>query len=136
MYVNSKATLLAQAVQDLASGGPYHLPKIALFTNDFLPGRAAVFGDFTIADFGGLTNVQDVIFGAPFLNPNQQAEALAAMLSWLTVSSALLPITAYGYVILNTAGSNWVLAERFPTPWVFNAGGPPLNFIPRLIWNT
>lgn len=136
MYVNSKATLLAQAIQDLAVGGPYHTPKIAVFTNDIIPGRASLYADFTVADFGGLTNKQAVTWGTPFLNSNQQAEVIAAIVSWLTTSAVGLPITAFGYVLLDNAGTDWILAERFPAPWVFNDGGPPLNFLPRLVWNT
>jgi hypothetical protein len=136
VYVNSKATLLLQAIQDLGAGGPYNAPKIALFTNDMNPGRNNVFADFVIADFGGLTNVKTVTWGTPYINGNLQAEVLAGLLDWLTVSSALLPMTAFGYVLLDTAGTDWLLAERFATPWIFNTGGPPLNLISRLVWNT
>lgn len=136
MYVNSKATLLAQAIQDLAAGGPYHTPKVAIFTNDFNPGRNSLFADFTIADFGGLTNVKNITWGTPYINSLLQAEVLGGLLAWLTTSATLLPITGFGYVVLNTAGDDWLLAERFAQPWIFNNGGPPLNLINRLLWNT
>lgn len=136
MYVNNKNTLLDQAVVDIGVGGPYNAPKVALFTTDFTPGRSSILADFVHADFGGLTNTKPVVWGAPFLNLNQQAEVLGALVSWLTTSGVLLPINAFGYVLLNTAADDWLLAERFPAPYVFNAGGPPLSFLPRLVWNT
>lgn len=136
MYVLAQATLLAEAVLEIAVGGPFHTPKIALYTNDLYPSRGSVLADFTITDFGGLTNLQSVVWGAPFINDLQQAEVLAALLNWLTTATTSLPVTVYGYVMTDTAGAVLLLAERFATPIVYNRSGQSEGLIPRLVFNT
>lgn len=136
MYVLTVATLLAQAAIDLATGGPIHLPNIALFFNNLYPSRTNVLADYTITDVGGFTNIQAVTFGTPFLNGNQQAEALGGLITWLTTALTDLPATAYGIVLLNTDSSAVILAERFATPVSFNAIGNSFSLIPRLVYDT
>jgi len=136
MYVLSAATLLAQAVQDLDTGGPFDTNKIALYTNDVYPNRNSAVADFEIGNFGGLTNLKSIVWGAPFVNTLQQAEAMAALLNWLTTATTDLPATAYGYIITDTAGTGYVLGERFATPVTFNVSGQNLGLIPRLVWDT
>lgn len=136
MYVLTQTTMLAEAVLEIAVAGPFHTPKAALYTNDFYPARGTVLADLDIADFGGLTNLQAVVWGAPFINDLQQAEVLAALLNWLTTSTALLPVTAYGYALTDTAGAVLLLAERFATPIVFNRTGQSEGLIPRLVFDT
>ena len=134
MYIQNIYTLLAQAAIDIAVAGPYHGAKIALFTNNQNPSRSDVLSSYTVADFGGLTNEQSITWGTPFLNGNQQAEVLGGLMSWLTTSTTGLPVTAYGYVIVDTTGAILLLAEKFATPVTFGASGNSFSLIPRLVY--
>lgn len=136
MYVQTTAVLLETATAMLATGAPFHGAKIALYTNDIYPVRTLALSDFTITDFGGLTNLQAITWGAPFLNGNQQGEVLGGLVNWLTTSTTGLPVTAYGYVITDSTGAVLQLAERFATPITFNASGNSYGIIPRLVWDT
>jgi len=135
VYVVNQAALLLQAIADIGVGGPFHTPKIALYTNDVSPARGMILADFTIADFAGLTNVRDVTLGAPFINDLQQAQANGDLMSWLTLTLPVDPVTAYGYVLVNSAGTAWLLAERFAEPLVFTRAGQSESLVPRLIWD-
>lgn len=135
MYVAKRGLLLDQATADVGVGGPLDAPKIALYTNDFYPVRGSVFADFTIGDFGGLTNVKTVTLGAPFINQLDQAEVLGALVNWLTTATTLLPITAFGWVLLDTAGTDWLVAERFAESYAFTYSGQNFGMVPRLKWN-
>jgi hypothetical protein len=136
VYVQTIFTLLAQALQQTATPGKYFGAQIALFTNNLYPTRTNLLSDFTIADFGGLTNLQALVWAAPFLNSNQQAEVLGALITWLTTSSTGLPVTVYGYLIVDSAGTDLLLAERFANPVAFNASGVSFSLIPRLVYDT
>jgi len=135
MYVTKSGLLLDQAIAEIGVGGPLEAPKAALFTNDFFPVRTSVFADFTIGNFGGLTNVKNVVWGAPFINGLQQAEVWAGLLNWLTTALTLLPITAFGWVLLDTAGTDWLIAERFAESVEFTYSGQNFGMVPRAKWN-
>jgi hypothetical protein len=128
--------LLAQATLEIGMGGPYNGVKICLFTNNIYPTRTNVLSDFTIANFGGLTNLQSITWGTPFLNQNQQAEVRGTLVNWLTTASTGLPITAYGYCITDTAGAVLIMAEGFAVPFTFSTTGADLAIIPRLVYDT
>lgn len=136
MYVLNQTTLLDEATIEVGVGGPFEAPKIALYTNDVYPARGMAIGDFDIANFGGLTNQKAVTWGTPFLNDSQQAEVLGALINWLTTALALLPITAFGYLLLNTAGTDWLLGERFAVSITFTRIGQSEGVIPRLVFDT
>lgn len=136
MYVQTTTNLLAQAIQAIGTGGPFNAAKIALFHTAGNVGRTKTLADFTITDFGGLTNLKSLTWGAPFINQNQQAEVMAGNTNWLTVTAVLLPITVLGYVIVNTAGDTLLLAELFPVPIVFDHAGQNFGGVPRLVWDT
>lgn len=136
MYVNNQLTLLAEATIEIAADGPFEAPKIALYTNNVYPARGMVLADFTITNFAGLTNQKSVTWGVPFLNDNGQAEVDGGLTNWLTVTLPDPAVTAYGYVLLNTAGDEWLLAERFAEPIVFTRIGQSEGLVPRLIFDT
>lgn len=136
MYVETTQTLLAQAEQDVATAGAFHGAQIALFTNSLFPQRTNVLTDFTISDFGGLTNLQAITWGTPFLNGNQQAETLGGLITWLTTALTGLPVTAYGYVIVDSTSAILLLAEAFATPVTFAASGNSFSLVPRLVYDT
>lgn len=135
MYTVRKGVLLDQAIVDVGVGGPFEAPKIALYTNNVFPSRGSVLADFDIANFAGLTNQKAVVWGAPWLNGNAQAEVSGALLSWLTVTLPDPTVTAYGYVLLDTAGTEWLVAERFAESYAFTYIGQVFQLIPRLKWN-
>lgn len=136
MYVLSQGTLLAEATVEIATGGPFKTVKMALYTNDVYPAKTSILTDFTITDFGGLTNLQAIVWGAPWINDNGQAEVLGALLNWLTVTAPDPAVTAYGYVIANTAGDTLIMAERFAVPLTFGRAGQSEGVIPRLVFDT
>lgn len=135
MYIIKRDTLLDQAAVDVGVGGPFNAPHIVLYTNDIFPSRGTPLADFDIADFGGLTNNRLVVLGAPYLNDFDQAEVDGGLVSWLTSATTLLPITAYGYLLLTTGGTDWLVGERFAEPITFSRAGQSESLIPRLIWN-
>jgi hypothetical protein len=136
MYVLTQATLLAEAILEIAAGGPFHTPKMALYTSDVYPNKTSQLSDFVITDFGGLTNLQAIVWGAPWVNDNGQAEILGALLNWLTTSITGLPVTAYGYVMTDSTGAVLLLAERFAVPLVFGRSGQSEGVLPRLVFDT
>jgi hypothetical protein len=135
-YALTSATLLAEATIEIGSGGPFHTPKIALYTNDVYPSKGAILEDFTTTDFAGLTNLQAVTWGTPWVNDNGQAELLGARVDWLTTEAPVDTITAYGYVLTNSAGDTLLLAERFATPLSFQRSGQQESIIPRLVFDS
>lgn len=136
MYVLSQGSLLAEAILEIAAGGVFVAPKMALFTNNGFPSKTSILTDFVIDNFGGLTNLKSIIWGAPWINDNGQAEVLGALLSWLTVTAPDPAVTAYGYVMTNTAGDTLLLAERFALPLVFGRAGQSEGVLPRLVFDT
>lgn len=136
MYVNVLDTLLDALAELIGVGGPYNAVKIALYTNDETPSRTSELADFTITDFGGLTNLKTVTWSTPFANAAQQAEVLGGLLTWLTTGATGLPVTVYGYVMTDTAGTALILAERFAVPFEINAAGQSRSLVPRLVLNT
>lgn len=136
MYVQNLTTLLNTIAEIIAMSAQFNGAKIALYTNDIYPSRTNVVGDFTIADFGGLTNQKAITWGTQFANAQQQAEVLGGLLTWLTTASTGLPQTAYGYVILKSDASDWLLAERFATPFQYTASGQQLSIVPRMVYDT
>lgn len=129
-------TLLDIATMLIGTGGPYNAPKMALYRAGPAPNRTSILADFDITDFAGLTNLKTVVWGAPFVNAAQCAEVLGAMLSYLTVTAVGLPVSIGGYVIVNTAGTDLLLAEPFPAPLVFTFQGQNQGFVPRLVFDT
>lgn len=136
MYINSKATLIDLLTAAVGVAGTYNGVKVALFTNDVNPNRNSEVADFDIADFGGLTNLKAVVWGVPFGNAYSQAEVMGALLNWLTTAITLLPKTVYGYIMTDTAGTVYILGERFAEPYTFEASGQNLGFVPRLVFDT
>jgi len=136
MYVQTAQTLLDELTRLLATGGPFALPNIALFFNDVQPTRSSDLDTFDITNKGGFTNIQAVVFGSGFLNADQAAECLGALVNWLTTSLDDLPATAYGYVLLNTGSTAILLGERFAQPVTFQVIGQNLGVIPRLVVDT
>ena len=61
---------------------------------------------------------------------------VAALVNYLTTSATGLPISIGGYVLVNTAGTDLILAEPFPAPLVFDRAGQNQGFIPRLVFDT
>jgi len=136
MYVCNQDTLEAILTTEIAVGGIFEAPKMALYTNNVFPARGMLVGDFIFANFGGLTNQKAVTWGVPFLNALQQAEVLGGLLSWLTVTDEDPAVTAYGWILLNTAGAAWLAAERFAEPQAFGPAGTNLSIVPRLVMDT
>lgn len=136
MYVNNKATLLANLVEQVGMGGIFNGSFIGLFQNDIFPTRNNVFADFTVVTFNGVTDWTAITWGAPFINGQTQAEVLGGLINWLTTSAPTTPVTAYGYVIVDSTKAIFQLAERFATPFIFSASGQHLGMIPRMVLDT
>lgn len=136
MYVLTTLQLIAQALADVAVGGPFAGAKIALYTNNISPSKNRVLADFTIADWGGLTNLKALTWGAPFANDSQQAEVRAGLTTWLTLTTPVTEVIVYGYVVTDTAGAVLLMAEKFATPYTFNRAGQAFGFVPRLVYDS
>lgn len=136
MYVNNKTCLLDLLTALVGIGGQFNGAKIGLFQNDLYPVKTTLYADFTVVTFNGVTDWSTVTWGAPFLNQNTQAEVLGGLINWLTTSAPGAPVTCYGYVIENSGGTDWLLAERFATPFIFNQSGQHLGMIPRMVFDT
>jgi hypothetical protein len=134
LNVYTTAQLLAMLIHELDVAGMLHLPKMALFTNDVVPSPNKVVADFTITDFGGLTNLKSVVYGTPFVNDSLQAEVRGANLSWATVTLPDPAVTAYGWVEVDTTGADVIRAERFAVPFQFNRAGQVFTMTPRIVW--
>lgn len=130
MFISSKGALVSDLAAAIAVGGVYAGVKWALFTNNVNPSLNMVPGDFSIADFGGLTNLQAVTWGTVFLNDSGQAEVRGDSLSWLTTSDPLTTTIAYGWVELDTAGTHVIRAEKFAVPYTFTRAGQELTLVP------
>lgn len=135
MYVQNKATLLAIINALIAEDGLYDGAKIGVFQNDVYPTVNSVIGDLTISTFNGITAYTAITWGTAFLNAQSQAEVLGQLVNFLTTSAPTLPITAYGYAIVNADNSALFLAERFATPFIFNASGQYLGIVPRVMFS-
>lgn len=92
---------------------------MGLYTNNYTPLETSVIGDFTEATFGGYSRVAVDAWGAAFWSSGGWAESDAALATF-TATGAGLPVTVYGYFLLD-AGGNVVGAERNP------AGGVTLS---------
>jgi hypothetical protein len=136
MYVQNQTTLLSTLAYLIGVGGPFNGINIALFTNNIYPTRNKVFADYTYGTFGGITALQSIIWGTPFLNGNSQAEVLGGLINFLTTSAPSSPVTAYGYLFVNAGATDWLLAEAFATPVVFSLAGQYLGIVPRMVYDT
>lgn len=134
MNIFTTAQLLAMMIYELATGGNFNLPKMALYTNDIAPAPGRPLADYTITDFAGLTNLKNVVFGTPFINDSLQAEARGALLTWTTVSLPDPAVTVYGWVEVDTAGTDVLRAERFAVPYQFTRIGQSFSLVPRLVF--
>jgi hypothetical protein len=136
MYVQNQTCLLAELasiIATVAATGPYDGPTAYLFTNSLYPTRTNILTDFVITPFNGVNAGVVVTWGTITLNINTQAEVLGQLIIFLTTSAPTTPVTAYGYVLVNKSATDWLLAESFATPFVFNANNQQLGLIPRLV---
>jgi len=117
------------------TGGPGDGAKIGLYLNDVTPTPSSVVDDFNIDTIGGATQPKAITWAPAFINDNLQGEARGGLINWLTANDTGLPVTAFGYIIVDTTGAVLLLAERFAVPYTFNRIGQTFSLVPRVVFS-
>ena len=132
MYVMPSSKLVAILTELAATAGVLVTPKVKLFVNNFTPTANSVIGDFTLGSSNDWAAIV-VTWGAAHLTPQGMAELLSQLCTWTWTAGATEGLTAYGYLVTDTAGTGLLFSERFdtPVPQVFN--GQQLSLIVRYL---
>lgn len=98
------------------------LGYLFLFKNDYTPVRTDGIEEFIAADFTG-ADIKDVdreIFSNPAtVGPRAETEGPETPFAWTNTGAAQ---TVYGYCIMNSAETEWIMADRFAAPRLLNPG--------------
>lgn len=105
---------------------------IRLFQNNFFPSTTNVFGDFTECDFSGYSSVTCPSYLAPFVVSFTTLVSLAPYCLFTAGPAIASPQTAYGYYACGNNTGEVHYAERFASPFTFNAPGDFLPLIPAM----
>ena len=100
-----------------------------LVMDDFAPSEETVLGDLTEATFDGYAAIDGALGAQPEgLDPANNDSIVdilpaAGMFRWETSGVTNLPMTIYGFALLNAAKNVLYACERFETPVTLTAAG-------------
>lgn len=108
---------------DVDTFAPVAANKIALIASNFTPEENLDLGTLTLASFTGSTPLAGASgaqeAGIDPLTGDQKITNLAPAGGWRWECTAapVAPETIYGYIIINSAGDDWVAVALFDTPY-------------------
>jgi hypothetical protein len=104
--------------------------QVGLFTNNHTPVYGDTLGSFTEASFGGYARNNLASPTNTGTSGNINLETFAA--STFNPTGTGLPVTIYGYFIVNSGASRLTGAELFTVPITISIAGQALNVTPSL----
>lgn len=135
MMVINKTALIAELDLMTGVGGTLNGVKVHLFNTPFDLTQDSLLAEFIEATFAGYAASAVVVWGAAFMNQNNEAETLGPSILF-AATDAVTPNQVHGYYITNGAGTVWIAAEVFATPVPMVDGDSNLVLIPRYVHGT
>lgn len=113
-FDNLAALALKASVTSGDFAGPLTGSKVGLFVNNITPGKSSIVSELTEASFAGYAK-RSLTFGLPKRDENGNIGMDSGLSTWQP-TDGVLPQTAYGYFVTNSAGTQLLGGAKFENP--------------------
>jgi len=125
--VQNSATLRADLVRLIATGGPLADCSVGLYQNDVTPTVGSSLTDFDAATFDGYNGAVTFTWGTPYTVPDGSAEVTSLQMLQDQMTGSATPNILYGYYMFSDSVTLRG-AERFEEPVPMSAVGDAVLF--------
>lgn len=116
-----------------AVGGDLNGAKVGLYTNVHQPSKGTLLADLTQATYTGYALVAIATWGAPFLDPIGNPTMVGNHIQFQPTDGAV-PNTITGWFIVDSAGTDLLIACALPTPVVLADASHALIVEPTVVY--
>jgi len=103
-----------------------------VFSNLITPARTTVLDDLTPVTVAGLAVKTAVVMGPPYEEGDGTVKISGAITPFVATTVTGLPLTLYGYYVLDTDGGELLGCALFDTPVICTQIGDGVSFTPVL----